>query len=105
MTTSAVREQGHLEAYRDHLRGERSLSEYTVRNYLNDLDPFFQFVEEQGMESLADVDRGFLRRYVAWLMSMPVYRYWTGADQARPRPGKRDEVTGRPSLLLSLSGR
>ena len=69
MTLSPVKEQANLQEYRDHLRGERSLSEYTVRNYLNDLDPFFQFMEEQGVESPTEVDRGFLRRYVAWLMS------------------------------------
>ena len=69
MTLSPVKEQGNLQEYRDHLRGERSLSEYTVRNYLNDLDPFFQFMEEQGVESPTDVDRLFVRRYVAWLMS------------------------------------
>ena len=69
MTLSPVKEQGNLQEYRDHLRGERSLSEYTVRNYLNDLDPFFQFMEEQGLESPSDVDRLFVRRYVAWLMS------------------------------------
>ena len=69
MTSSPVKEQGYLQEYRDHLRGERSLSEYTVRNYLNDLDPFFQFMEDQGLESPSDVDRGFVRRYVAWLMS------------------------------------
>ena len=98
MTTSPVREQGHLQEYRDHLRGERSLSEYTVRNYLNDLDPFFQFVEEQGIESLADVDRGFLRRYVAWLMSMRSID--TGRGQTK-RGHDRGSVTRSLAALRS----
>ena len=51
MSTPPIMEQDYLQEYRDHLRGERSLSEYTVRNYINDLAPFFQFMEEQGLES------------------------------------------------------
>ena len=98
MTSSPVRDQGHLQEYRDHLRGERSLSEYTVRNYLNDLDPFFQFMEEQGMESPADVDRGFLRRYVAWLMSARPIE--TGRGQIK-RGHDRGSVTRSLAALRS----
>lgn len=98
MTTSPVREQGCLQEYRNHLRGERSLSEYTVRNYLNDLDPFFQFMEEQGLESLSGVDRGFLRRYVAWLMADRSIA--TGRGQTK-RGHDRGSVTRSLSALRS----
>jgi integrase/recombinase XerC len=64
-----VKARDHLQGYSYHLRGERNLSEYTVRNYLDDLNPLFQSMELQGVESLAMVDRAFLRRYVSWLMS------------------------------------
>jgi integrase/recombinase XerC len=64
-----VETRDNLQGYSEHLRGERNLSEYTVRNYLDDLTPFFQSMELQGVESLAMVDRAFLRRYVSWLMS------------------------------------
>ena len=69
MSVALVKARNYLQAYGDHLRGERSLSEYTVRNYLDDLIPLFQSMELQGVESLAGVDRAFLRRYIAWLMS------------------------------------
>jgi integrase/recombinase XerC len=69
MTTTLVKTKDHLQSYRDHLQGERSLSENTVRNYLDDLTPLFQFMEVQGVQSLARIDRAFLRQYVAWLMS------------------------------------
>ena len=98
MTLSPVKEQGNLQEYRDHLRGERSLSEYTVRNYLNDLDPFFQFMEEQGVESPTEVDRGFLRRYVAWLMSSRPIQ--TGRSQIM-RGHERASVTRSLAALRS----
>ncbi|MBI2856150.1 MAG: tyrosine-type recombinase/integrase [Chloroflexi bacterium] len=69
MSTSPPRTDDYLKGYQDHLRGERNLSGYTVRNYLDDLKPLFQFMELEGIPSLAQVDRAVLRRYVAWLMS------------------------------------
>ena len=99
MTLSPVKEQANLQEYRDHLRGERSLSEYTVRNYLNDLDPFFQFMEEQGVESPTEVDRGFLRRYVAWLMSSRPIQ--TGRSQI-VRGHERASVTRSLAALRSF---
>ena len=99
MSTPPVMEQDYLREYRDHLRGERSLSEYTVRNYINDLAPFFQFMEEQGVESPAQVDRGFLRRYVAWLMSSRPIE--TGRGQMK-RGHERASVTRSLAALRSF---
>ncbi len=56
-----------LVRYVDHLRGERNLSPYTVRNYRDDVWEFLRFLKGQGIESLAPVDRIVLRRYLAWL--------------------------------------
>ncbi|MDE2860073.1 MAG: tyrosine recombinase [Chloroflexota bacterium] len=69
MSAGAAQAREHLEGYREHLTGERNLSEFTVRNYLDDLNPLFELLEQQGIESLDRVDRGFLRRYISWLMS------------------------------------
>ena len=69
MNAGAAEARAHLGGYRQHLLGERNLSELTVRNYLDDLTPLFQSMELQGVDSLAEVDRAFLRRYVSWLMS------------------------------------
>ena len=89
----------HLQGYRDHLQGERSLSEYTVRNYLDDLAPLFQSMELQGVHSLAQVDRGFLRRYVAWLMSSRPIK--TGPSQSK-RGHERASVTRHMAALRSF---
>ena len=69
MSTSLLKTNDYLKGYQDHIRGERNLSENTVRNYLDDLKPLFQFMELEGVQSLTQVDRPVLRRYIAWLMS------------------------------------
>jgi site-specific recombinase XerD len=69
MSVTAIKAKDYLQGYREHLQGERNLSEYTVRNYLDDLTPLLQFMDLQELQSPAQVDRGFLRQYVAWLMS------------------------------------
>ena len=89
----------HLQAYRDHLLGERNLSEYTVRNYLDDLAPLFQSMELQGVQSLAQVDRGFLRQYIAWLMSGRAIK--TGPSQWK-RGHERASVTRHLAALRSF---
>jgi len=99
LSVALVKARDHLQGYRDHLRGERSLSEYTVRNYLDDLTPLFQSMELQGIRSLAQVDRGFLRRYVSWLMSSRHIK--AGHDQWK-RGHDRASVTRHLASLRSF---
>ena len=40
-----------------------------MRNYIDDLTPLLELMEQQEVDSLANVDRAFLRRYISWLMS------------------------------------
>lgn len=49
------------------MQGERNLSPYTARNYRTDLTPFFEFLEDEGVDDLGSVERQLLRRYVVWL--------------------------------------
>ena len=49
------------------MQGERNLSPYTARNYQTDLTPFFEFLEDEGVDNLGSVERQLLRRYVVWL--------------------------------------
>ena len=55
-----------LPRYQAFLRGQRGLSENTVRIYLADVDSFRTYVSREGL-SLADMDRQTLRGYLAWL--------------------------------------
>lgn len=53
--------------YVDHLRGERNLSPYTVRNYRDDVWEFLCFVRDRGIKEVDSVDRNTIRSYLAWL--------------------------------------
>ena len=59
MSVALVKARDHLQGYRDHLRGERSLSEYTVRNYLDDLTPLFQTIVDRVPSPDVDLDGPF----------------------------------------------
>ncbi|HAI09897.1 MAG TPA: hypothetical protein DCM17_11265, partial [Dehalococcoidia bacterium] len=55
-----------VERYPDYLRGQRGLSENTVRIYLDDIGSFRHYLrlEEATLETM---DRPMLRGYMAWL--------------------------------------
>ena len=68
------------ERLRVHLQAQRGLTPYTVRNYLTDLLPFWQFLDNQGITDLSTLDRPALRTYLHWLLT-----------DARPMNGGRDK--------------
>ncbi len=61
---------GTVHDFETHLRAARQLAPLTVRNYLNDLVPFFVFTTKSGKDDLARADRLFLRAYLGWLMEL-----------------------------------
>jgi tyrosine recombinase XerC len=56
-----------LDRYISHLKVEKDASPYTLRNYSHEIEQFFGFLEDQGIESWDGVDRQVLRRYLLWL--------------------------------------
>jgi len=56
--------------YAAHIATTRQLADHTVRNYINDLVPFINYLGEQDISDLARIDRLFLRGYLAWLISL-----------------------------------
>ena len=56
--------------YAEHISTNRQLAEHTVRNYINDLAPLVEFLDYKSLEKLDEVDRLFLREYLASLISM-----------------------------------
>ena len=58
-----------LQGYSSFLRGQRGLSESTLRIYMADLASFRQYISEQGLR-LADMNRLMLRGYLAWLATV-----------------------------------
>jgi integrase/recombinase XerC len=57
----------HLERFVTYLIAARNASPYTVKNYRNDIGQFLDFLREEGIGSLDEVDRKVLRRYLARL--------------------------------------
>ncbi|MBF8264437.1 MAG: xerC [Dehalococcoidia bacterium] len=49
-----------LPGYHRYLDAERHLSRYTIRNYFNDLHSYFNFLSEQEITSLEEVDHALL---------------------------------------------
>ncbi|HLF04432.1 MAG TPA: tyrosine recombinase [Dehalococcoidia bacterium] len=64
--TVQLETESFLAGYAQYLRGERSLSENTVRIYLADLTPFCQYLAQEGLD-FTHMDRQVLRGYLAWL--------------------------------------
>ena len=58
--------EGLVDRFRSSLKGQRGLSNNTVRVYIADLKPFVQFLEKEGLEPV-HLNRQLLRRYLAWL--------------------------------------
>jgi integrase/recombinase XerC len=60
--------------FETYLRTARHLAPLTVRNYLTDLAPYFEFLRKRGVEDPASVDKALLRGYLAWLMELGYVR-------------------------------
>ena len=65
-TESGSETRSLLDRFREHLVGQRGRAANTVRVYTDDLRPFFQFLQLEGL-ALRDLDRQQVRRYLAWL--------------------------------------
>ena len=65
------------------LQTRRGLADYTVRNYLTDLLPFWCFLDAQNVRDLRQVDRGLVRAYLYWLLT-----------EARPLGARRRRGAG-----------
>ncbi|MBH75043.1 MAG: recombinase XerC [Dehalococcoidia bacterium] len=59
----------YIDGYIEYLRGERNLSVYTVRNYVDDLKPFSEFLYSKSVRDINDINRSVIREYIAWMMS------------------------------------
>lgn len=57
------------EGYAHFLLAQRGLAQRTRRNYLQDLAPFWAFLEREGVHDWGGVNAPLLRRYLHWLMT------------------------------------
>lgn len=58
-----------LERFLTYLVAEKNASPHTLDKYRREIQQFLSFLEAQGIQDWADVDRLLLRRYMAWLNS------------------------------------
>ena len=86
--------------FRTHLQAERGLAEYTVRNYLTDLDPFWRFLDQEGVGDLASVDRTLVRGYLGWLLTEATPR---SSGRGAPHARGGDVGYARRSVARKLS--
>ncbi|MFQ6058003.1 MAG: tyrosine recombinase XerC [Anaerolineae bacterium] len=59
----------HLNNFITYLIIEKNASEYTVRNYRQEIGQFLDFLKGEGVDSWEGVDRQVLRRYLVWLQA------------------------------------
>ena len=85
-----------VEKYETYLRGQKGLSDNTVRVYMTDLDSFLRYISETG-QALTDMSRRMARSYLAWLA--------TEARETRhPYSGrKQKEGYARVSIVRKLT--
>lgn len=57
-----------LDKYVRHLKVERNLSPFTIRNYSTDILGFFDFLKCEEVKSLTDVDHSIVRNYLGQLL-------------------------------------
>ena len=91
-----------LERFQQHLAAELRLAPRTVSNYLDDMKPFAQFLQEHlGISDPAQVDRSTVIGYLEWLLNQrPITQ---GRLEARRRPGHtRTSVVRLFSVLRSF---
>lgn len=60
--------------FKKHLIAERGLAPLTVRNYMTDIEPLYEYLRETRMADLSSVDHLFLRGYLAWLLRLGYVR-------------------------------
>ena len=64
-----------LGRFDDHLRIEKGLAALSIRNYLTDIQPLFEFMDARDIPDLRSLDRTVLRGYLAWLGELGYVRH------------------------------
>ncbi|PKB78820.1 MAG: hypothetical protein BZY88_16500 [SAR202 cluster bacterium Io17-Chloro-G9] len=92
-----------VERYPAYLRGQRGLSENTLRVYLADLAAFRRYLALEGI-SLADMDRGTLRGYLAWLATAARQPTFVATSGGGPKnSGRADRASGTGYARVSIA--
>ena len=63
-----------MDRFKTHLSAEKGLAALTVRNYITDLSPLFEYMRLKNVSGLKALDRYALRAYLAWLVELDYNR-------------------------------
>ena len=63
-----------VERFREHIKVERGLAALTIRNYVTDLEPLWDYMRREEIGDLKALDRTRLRGYLAWLHELGYVR-------------------------------
>ena len=63
-----------MDRFEEHLAVEKSLAPLTVRNYLTDVRPLYDYMARSDIQELSRLDRASLRGYLAWLIELGYVR-------------------------------
>ncbi|HLS09505.1 tyrosine recombinase XerC [Lentibacillus sp.] len=61
-------------AFREYLQVEKNASPFTVKYYMDDLESFFAFLDQEAISRLEDVDHKLIRIYLTWLYEKKMAR-------------------------------
>lgn len=66
--------QNSCQAFTEYLQIEKNASPYTIKYYLNDLQTFFAFLKQEGIENLQDADNRVVRVFLTALYDQKLAR-------------------------------
>lgn len=112
--TFVALEPSLADAYMEHLRNERNLSENSIRAYLADLESMLEHINRLGVTEFAQLDLNHLRSWLANLqskgaarasitrrvVSIRAFTYWGAQNGWLPRDIGRDLVAPKPERTL-----
>lgn len=63
-----------MDDFETHLKAEKGLASLTIRNYMTDIGPLFDYMQLRNIEDMKALDRHSLRGYLAWLTEIGYQR-------------------------------
>lgn len=97
----------YSDAFIEYMQLEKNASQYTVKYYLNDLESFFTFLNQEGIESLQDVDYRVIRLFLTILYDRKLSRRTVSRKISSIRSfykflERDNQVTGNPFIHVTL---
>ena len=64
-----------ISGFAEHLRAEKGLADLTIRNYIADIQPLYEYMALKEIADMRALDRHVLRAYLAWLNRLGYVRH------------------------------